>query len=107
MPVWVLTRERGPSWDHARGLREQEAWDEHAVFMEALADEGFILLGGPVGEERVMHVIAADSEQEVYRRLAADPWEPMGLLRNVSVERWHVLLGKTALDDLERRRPNP
>ena len=66
MPVWVLTRERGPGWDHARGLREQEAWDEQAAFMEALADEGFILLGGPIGEDRVMHVIVADSEQEVY-----------------------------------------
>jgi hypothetical protein len=28
----------------------------------------------------------------------------MGLLRNVSIERWHVLLGKTALADLEARR---
>jgi hypothetical protein len=74
-------------------MREQDAWDEHATFMEGLADEGFILLGGPIGEDRVMHVIVADDEQEVHDRLAGDPWEPMGLLRNVSVERWHVLLG--------------
>ena len=100
MRTFVLIRERGPSWDDARGLREQDAWDEHAAFMEGLADEGFILLGGPIGEDRVMHVVVADGEQEVYDRLAPDPWEPTGLLRNVSVERWHVLLGKTALDDL-------
>ena len=93
MPVFVLTRERGPSWDFSRGLREQDAWDEHAAFMEGLADEGFIYLGGPLGDDLVMHVVVADSAQSVYDRLAADPWEPMGLLRNVSVHRWHILLG--------------
>ena len=93
MPVFVLTRERGPNWDHSRGLREQDAWDEHAAFMDALAQEGFIHLGGPLGDDRVMHVIVAGSEQEIHDRLAADPWEPMGLLRNVSIERWHILLG--------------
>jgi uncharacterized protein YciI len=91
--VFVLTRERGPRWDHARGLREQDAWDEHAAFMEALADDGFIFLGGPLGDDLVMHVVVADSAEDVLERVAADPWEPMGLLRNVSVERWHVLLG--------------
>jgi uncharacterized protein YciI len=91
--LFVLIRERGPNWDHGRGLREQDAWDEHAAFMEALAEEGFIHLGGPLGDDHVMHVIVANSPEEVRDRLAADPWEPMGLLRNVSIERWHVLLG--------------
>ena len=107
VPLFVLIRERGPNWDRSRGMREQDAWDAHAAFMESLAEEGFILLGGPVGDDQVMHVIVAGDEREVYDRLAADPWEPIGLLRNVSVERWHVLLGKTALEDLERRAPNP
>jgi uncharacterized protein YciI len=93
VPVFVLTRERGPNWAHARGLREQDAWDEHADFMQALADEGFVFLGGPLGKNHVMHVVVAGSEEEIRERLAADPWEPMGLLRNVSVERWHILLG--------------
>ena len=61
MRIFVLTRERGPRWDGSRGLREQDAWDEHAAFMEALADEGFIFLGGPLGEDRVMHVVVAGS----------------------------------------------
>jgi len=87
----------GPGWDSSRHIREQDAWDEHAAFMEALADEGFILFGGPVGEDRVMHVVVAESEGLILERLRADPWEPMGLLRNVSVERWRVLLGKHRL----------
>lgn len=93
MPVFVLIRERGTNWDRSRGLREQDAWDEHAAFMDSLAQAGFIHLGGPLGDDHVMHVIVADSEEEIRDRLAADPWEPMGLLRNVSVERWHILLG--------------
>lgn len=104
MPTFVLLRERGPRWDHARGLREQDAWDEHAAFMEGLADDGFILLGGPLGNDHVLHVIAAGSEQEIRDRLGEDPWEPMGLLRNVSIEPWHVLLGKAILEDLQARR---
>jgi uncharacterized protein YciI len=93
MPTFVLVRERGPSWDHGRGMREQDAWDEHAAFMDALAEDGFVFLGGPVGDDRVMHVIVAEGEEQIRERLAADPWEPMGLLRNVSIERWHILLG--------------
>jgi hypothetical protein len=91
--TFVLIRERGPDWDFARGMREQDGWDEHAAFMEALAEEGFVFLGGPLGANRVMHVVVAGSEGEIRQRLAADPWEPMRLLRNVSIDRWHVLLG--------------
>jgi hypothetical protein len=93
VPVFVLIRERGPNWDHSCGLREQDAWHEHATFMEGLASEGFVHLGGPLGADHVMHVIVADGEEQIRARLAADPWEPMGLLRNVSIERWHILLG--------------
>ena len=97
MPHFAVRLVHGPGWDSSRHIREQDAWDEHAAFMEALADEGFILFGGPVGEDRVMHVVVAESEGLILERLRADPWEPMGLLRNVSVERWRVLLGKHRL----------
>src|SRR2546422_305069 len=39
---YAVTRERGASWDASLPIREQEKWDEHAVFMNALVDEGFI-----------------------------------------------------------------
>jgi len=94
----------GAGWDASRPIRKQNGWDEHAAFMEGLADDGFILLGGPLGNDHVLHVIAAGSEQEIRDRLGEDPWEPMGLLRNVSIEPWHVLLGKAILEDLQARR---
>lgn len=78
-------------------MREQAAWDAHAAFMDRLAEEGFILAGGPLGTEdeapRVMHVVEAADADAVERRMAEDPWTPMGLLRTLTVEPWTVLLG--------------
>ena len=90
---YAVTRERGENWDAALAMREQEKWDEHAEFMNALVDDGFIVLGGPLGEgEKVLLIINAESEQEIVARLADDPWTPMGLLCIAKVERWEILL---------------
>lgn len=78
-------------------MRRQAAWDAHAAFMDALADEGFILAGGPLGHEdeaaRVMHVIDAPNVEAVEARMAEDPWTPMNMLTTVYIEPWTVLLG--------------
>jgi len=61
--------------------------------MDALVDEGFILLGGPLeGEREVLHIVAASSEQEVRDRLAEDNWERNGMLTTTTVEGWTILL---------------
>ena len=94
--VYAVRREGGPAWDGTRGLREQEAWDEHAAFMDALVEEGFILLGGPLGDgPATLLIVEADSEEAVRARLEADPWTPMGLLHVFSVEPWTVLLRRS------------
>jgi uncharacterized protein YciI len=92
---FVVTRERGPAWDEARPMREQEGWDDHAAFMDALADEGFVVLGGPLGEgdQHFLHVVDAPSEEAVWERLAADPWEARQLT-TVAVAAWQVLLSR-------------
>ena len=75
-------------------MREQEQWDEHARFMDALVDDGFILLGGPVeGARETFHVVDAASEDELRARFAEDPWAENGMLTVKSVERWTILLG--------------
>jgi hypothetical protein len=75
-------------------MREQERWAEHAAFMDALAEEGFVLLGGPLGEGlRFLLIIVTDSEEAIATRFAADPWTPMGMLRIAKIERWQILLG--------------
>jgi hypothetical protein len=74
-------------------MREQDGWDTHARFMDGLAEEGFIRLGGPVGDgDRFLHVVDADGEGEIERRLGEDPWSNSGMLVTASVEPWTILL---------------
>jgi uncharacterized protein YciI len=61
--------------------------------MDALAEEGFVVLGGPLGDGgSFLLVIKAESEDVIRARLAADPWTPMRLLRVASIEPWQILL---------------
>ena len=93
MAVFVLTEVSGPNWDASRPRREQDGWDEHAAFMDGLVADGFVILGGPIGDgERVMLVVEAADEREVEQRLAADPWLPMGILQIASIEPWTIWL---------------
>lgn len=96
MPYFVVTVERGGAWDWSRPMREQHQWDEHAAFMDTLADDRFILAGGPLGDEdrapRIMHVVEAPDEAAIRSRLATDPWAN-GMLAIVKIDPWTVLLG--------------
>lgn len=92
---FLVRQKRGPEWDYARGRREQDGWDEHAAFMDALVDEGVIVLGGPVGDphegDETVLVVDVESEDEIRGRLAPDPWAG-SLLTLVSVEPWTTWL---------------
>jgi hypothetical protein len=78
-----------------RPRREQDGWDAHAAFMDELVEDGFIVLGGPVGNDvdtgPVLQVVRAESEQAVRERLARDPW-PEELLKIERIEPWSVWL---------------
>ena len=92
MPTFAVTLERCGEYDFSRGMREQADWDAHATFLDGLAAEGFIRLGGPLADGvHAFHVIEAASEQEVRARLAEDPWAGR-LLRVAEVQEWEVLL---------------
>jgi uncharacterized protein YciI len=44
--------------------------------MNGLAEGGFIVLGGPLGDgQRVLHIVEADSANAVRQLFAADPWD--------------------------------
>jgi uncharacterized protein YciI len=74
-------------------MRKQDEWDAHAELMDAMVAEGFIVLGGPLGDgAHVLLIIDAASEAEIDALLAEDPWTPMELLRTVRVDSWEVLL---------------
>jgi hypothetical protein len=89
---FLATRVPGPDWNVAAPMEAQARWPDHAAFMNALATEGFILLGGPVGTRtRFLHLCAARSADEVRARFAADPW-PTSMLELASVEPWTIVL---------------
>lgn len=100
MKYFVVTREPGRAWNVSCSMRAQEEWAKHATFMNKLADEGFIVLGGPVGDgSKILLVVKADNEGEIKTRLAADPWASMELLQTTKIDPWEILLGNTGDSD--------
>jgi uncharacterized protein YciI len=91
---YLVELARGPAWDHSRRRREQAGWDEHAAFMDALTEEGIVLLGGPIGEgdgENTLLVVDVASEAVIRARLADDPWAN-DMLTIARVRPWSVWL---------------
>jgi uncharacterized protein YciI len=67
--------------------------------MDGLVDDGFVVLGGPIGdvdEDLALLVVDASGEDEARERLAADPWAG-GVLSTQSVRPWTIWLRRTAL----------
>jgi hypothetical protein len=55
-------------------------------------DAGFIVLGGPLGDEdRVVHAVEAESEDVVRATLARDPWSGTHL-RVDRIDPWTIRL---------------
>ncbi|MGA9113420.1 MAG: YciI family protein [Candidatus Dormiibacterota bacterium] len=97
--LFAVRNQRGGPWDWSRPMREQEAWKEHAAFMNALVDDGFVLLGGPLeGDRDVLLIVTAGSEAAVRDRLAEDPWQRAGMLTTTAIEGWTILLSPEILD---------
>jgi len=88
----VVVHRSGPEWDRARPMEEQSGWPAHASFMDGLVEEGVIVLGGPLGDDhRVVHVVEAESEDEVRATLARDPWSETHLVV-AAVDPWTIRL---------------
>jgi uncharacterized protein YciI len=88
----VVLLQAGPQWLPGRPLEEQTGWQEHAEYMDALVEEGFIVLGGPVSDDgRVVHAVEAESEDAVRATWARDPWSETHLVVD-SIEPWTIRL---------------
>ena len=109
MSLFAVIREAGPAWQ-AGGIFQQPSVTEHAAFMNTLADQRFVLFGGPLagteqGHVRVLLVVEADSEAAIHRLLGDDPWAATGQLRTVSVEPWQILVGAERLPSQREAQP--
>ena len=88
----VFLRRTGPMWDPARPIEDQSDWPAHAAFMDGLVDAGFIILGGPLGDDlRVVHAVEADSEEAIRATLARDPWSDTHLQID-TIDPWTIRL---------------
>lgn len=97
MSLFAVTREAASGWATG-GIFDQPAVEEHAEFMNRLADDGFVLFGGPLagsenGRVRVLLIVDAEDESAIHSRLAEDPWAVTGQIRVVSIEPWKILAG--------------
>ena len=93
---FVVLRRHGPEFRHELPLEQQTHWQEHAAFMDALVEDGFVVLGGPLADEvRVVLAIESESEGAVRARLAQDPWHGSHLVIE-SIDGWTIRLdGRT------------
>jgi hypothetical protein len=92
--VFAVLRSRGPAWDDSKPLEGQAAWAAHAAFMDALFEERFAALVGPLeGTRDALLILRAFSASDVVERLASDPWTTNGLLVTRQVSVWQLRLG--------------
>jgi uncharacterized protein YciI len=92
--LFVALRRTSPQRDPTLPLEQQSGWKIHADLMDALVEEGFVVLGGPLADEhRVVLAVEADSEAAVRETLARDPWSQTHLLVD-SVDRWTIRLDR-------------
>ena len=92
--LFIVNQIRGKSWDASKPIRSQVLWDEHAALMDQLTAEGFIVLGGPLGDAdgEAMLVVNAPDEETVQATLAKDPWRGSGHLTVPKIQRWIIFL---------------
>jgi len=83
----------GTTWIAGKTSREQAHWTEHAAFMDALFEDGVVIMGGPYADySSVMVVLEASDESEVRELFKRDPFVVHGIFRISSVHEWLVFL---------------
>jgi len=75
-------------------MEQQEAWRPHADFMNALVDDGFVLLGGPLEEPDVLLIIRANSAMRSARASRPIHGIGWGCSRSRAISPWTLRLGK-------------
>src|SRR5438477_10308731 len=91
--LFAVLRSRGPAWDDSKPLEGQAEWAGHAAFMDALFEQRFAVLVGPLeGTRDALLIIRASSKSEIVECIASDPWTTNGFLINTQVSTWQLRL---------------
>jgi uncharacterized protein YciI len=89
MILWA----HGPAWVEGKTVREQPYWAEHATFMDALFDNGMVILGGPFADGTgSMVIVEAETEREVTDLFARDPFAVHNIFALSSLKQWTLFL---------------
>jgi len=92
--LFAVIRTRGAAFNDALPLEGQVDWRPHADFMNAMCDEGFVAIGGPLeGTRDVLLIFWASDADEIASRLESDPWSRKNLLRTTQIAPWTLRLG--------------
>lgn len=102
MPVFAVTTAKGANWDHARDIRQQPLWEQHAAFADQLTDSGVIIIGGPIasedGEDIALLAVEAADEETLRSIFDADPWTVHKVFRIKNVRSWALWLDGKSRD---------
>jgi uncharacterized protein YciI len=78
---WLVLFELGAKFDATKRLQEQPGFMEHVTAIKKLADDGALLVGGPLLESFESHkptgaawIVQAENEEAVKKLVATDPW---------------------------------
>jgi uncharacterized protein YciI len=83
----------GTHWIAGKTSREQPYWPEHAAFMDALFEEGIVIMGGPFADySSIVVIIEASDENAVRDLFKQDPFMVQGIFHLSSVHEWLVFL---------------
>lgn len=100
MAIFAVTTAKGPTWNQALDIREQDGWDKHAAFANGLVDQGITIFGGPIGTggdegnagDVALVIMELPDADAVHETFAVDPWIVSGVLRLRSVRPWTLWL---------------
>jgi len=83
----------GSRWNPKKPVREQAYWGDHARFMDALFDDGMVVLAGPFADGSAsMVILDAESEQAAREIFQNDPWAQKDILVAADVKEWTIFL---------------
>ena len=91
--LYLVFRDPARAWVAEKPTREQPLWDEHAVFMDRLFDQGRVVLAGPYDDSgRALVVVNARDARDASELFRDDPWTTGNILGVSNPIAWTIFL---------------
>ena len=88
----IVRFKAGPTWTSG-GVREQQDWDAHADYVDALIEQGTFVMGGPFADSSgSMSLWEGVDIEEARRIIDEDPFMKNGVFELEEVREWDVFV---------------